>query len=149
MKVNQYLDAAKESLKITSDYALAKTLGIHNGRITEYRKGKTTPDPYIWARLGIILNRDPMEMMAEVELERETKPERLDFWRDFLSRAALVLLFQGLAWHSIGHSQDALADENGMKTDNRIEVSIMRSTNRSARSVCYGENSAVLLRMLV
>lgn len=113
MPVSKFLDEAKEALNVPSDYALAKKLGIHSGRIAEYRQGKSLPDAYVWVRLGIILNRDPMAMQAEVELERETRPERRQFWTDFLSRAARVLLLPVMALHCIGHSPVELTSAHG------------------------------------
>jgi len=91
MKTREYLDAAKTAAKVPSDYALAKKLEISPGAICDVRQGKRGLPLDAVYRLAIILEMDPAQMVAEMEAERETNPGKAEFWRSFLSRAALVL----------------------------------------------------------
>lgn len=94
-KSAELMDALKEKIGITSDYALAKKLGVNQARISAYRHGKEKADFYICVKAGIFLNLDPAKIAAEIELEKEKNEERRGFWRDFLSHstpAALVML---------------------------------------------------------
>jgi len=94
---NELLDNAMKALNVGSDYALAKALDIHNGRIADYRKGKMQPDAYVAARLACALNRDPLELIAEIEAEHARTPKQREWWARFLSQqhlgkaAALVI----------------------------------------------------------
>jgi anti-sigma-K factor RskA len=42
-------------------------------------------------KIAITLQLDPAEVVADIEEQREKNPKRRDFWRSFLSRAALVI----------------------------------------------------------
>ena len=92
MKPSAYLDAVKAQLNITSDYELSKRFGIGNGRIVEMRTGSRPVPLNIAFMIAITLQLDPAEVVADLEEQREKNPKRRDFWRSFLSRAALVLL---------------------------------------------------------
>lgn len=98
MKPTEYLDKAKIALAVQTDYALAKQLEIPTQRIAEYYKGKAWPDAYACAKIGLALKMDPLEVLADVESQREKKESRREFWRGFIGRskkAAAVLL---LGW---------------------------------------------------
>ncbi|NJD23901.1 MAG: hypothetical protein FIB06_00690 [Betaproteobacteria bacterium] len=91
MKAAEYIDAAKERLNVRSDYAIAKKLGIGRNGIPEIRSGKRALPLEAAYHLAIILDKDPAAVIAELQMERETNPQRAEFWRSFLSRAASVL----------------------------------------------------------
>ncbi len=102
MNINALLNDAHRKLKISSDYALSKELGIPEPRISEYRRGIRTPDTYALVRLALTVGRDPLEVIAEVEAEHARSEVKRQFWRDFLSSAsraarlfALVLAIYG------------------------------------------------------
>lgn len=92
MKPSAYLDAVKAQLNITSDYDLAKRFGIGNGRIVMIRNGERPIPLNIAFMIAITLQLDPAEVVADLEEQREKNPKRRDFWRSFLSRAALVIV---------------------------------------------------------
>lgn len=91
MKTREYLDAARTAANVPSDYALAKRLEISRGNLCDVRKGKRGLPLDAIYRLAIILEMDPGQLVAELEAERETNPGKAEFWRSFLSRAALLL----------------------------------------------------------
>ena len=100
MKAAELLDQAKTKTGTKSDYALAKRLNLPKQSLPGIRAG-TRPLPLDTAyRLAIILQQDPAQVVAELAAERETNPERADFWRSFLSRAVMLVatLACTLAW---------------------------------------------------
>jgi len=90
MTPNEYLDAAKQALNITSDYELAKRLEIPRSYVPSIRSGKRHVPVDTAFRLAITLNLDPALVVADLECQREAQGKRGDFWKGFLSRAALV-----------------------------------------------------------
>ncbi len=104
MTPTEYLDTAKAKIGIQSDYELAKRLEIPNANIPGMRRGTRHIPLDVAYKLAIILEIDPAQVVAELEAERETNPARADFWRSFLSRAAVlaVTLACTLAWSFSG-----------------------------------------------
>lgn len=90
MTPNEYLDAAKAAMGITSDHALAKRLEVNSGNIAEIRHGKRGVSVEMAFRLAITLNLDPARVVADLESQREKNEKRKGFWSGFLSRAAMV-----------------------------------------------------------
>lgn len=88
----QYIDAAKAELGIHSDNELAKRFDLHRQRVSACRAGREWPDNYIVMKLAITLKLDPATVLADLESQREKHPDRAQFWRSFLTRAALLVL---------------------------------------------------------
>lgn len=111
MTPSQYLDAAKTKIAIESDYGIAKRLGVPRQSIPAMREGKRPIPLDVAYRIAIILEADPAQVVAELEAERETNPERAEFWRSFLSRAALLAgaIACTLAWSFSGMGASAPA----------------------------------------
>ena len=72
--------------KITSDRKAAIAIGMDAKSINDYRKGRSSPDAYACVRLGLAAGYDPITLIAAVQSEKETKPQRQAFWRDFFQR---------------------------------------------------------------
>lgn len=89
MNTLELLYEAKRKMGVSSDYALAQILEIRKQRMTDYKSGRLLPDTYVLTRLAIILERDPMSLIAEFEAETEKDPVRKEFWKGFLSRQNL------------------------------------------------------------
>jgi hypothetical protein len=111
-KQKELLLECKIKLGIKSDYALAKALEIHSGRISAYMQNKEHPDPYACVRIALILKRDPAEVIAEIESEIEKNPIKKNFWRDFLQhakqaaqRGMLALIFGLTLWGGLATAQ--------------------------------------------
>ncbi|MGE4292653.1 MAG: hypothetical protein AB7E32_10695 [Desulfovibrio sp.] len=83
----ELIDQVKEKTGSRSYYALAQTLEIPEETIASYRRGRTFPDPYACTKFAIVLGQDPVQLIAEMELQREKNERKKDFWRGFLSRA--------------------------------------------------------------
>ena len=102
MKTTELLDAVKAAKGITTDYALAKELGLPTQRISDYYKGRGTryPDEFTCLQIARALGRDYAEVQAAVRIEAEKDESRREVWRDYfksISRqaaaTALSLLF--------------------------------------------------------
>ena len=90
MKATQLLDEAKTRLLLKSDYALAKAADINRSWIPAIRRGERAIPLSMAFWLAITLERDPAQIVAELEEEREKNDTRKAFWRSFLSRASSI-----------------------------------------------------------
>jgi transcriptional regulator with XRE-family HTH domain len=107
MKTAEYLAAVKAKRNITSDYKLAKALGLQQSLVTKYQKGTTVPGPLVAFKIAEILGDQPAAVIADFELERAEKTEKADDaeeWRGFVKKlggaAASILLVMGLGGFS-------------------------------------------------
>lgn len=87
MKPTEYFDAAKERLKLPSDYALAKALELPPQSIPSMRNGTRNIPLDVAFRIAITLELDPAEVVADLESQREKNAKRRGFWQSFVSHA--------------------------------------------------------------
>lgn len=85
-KTTDYLDDAKKTLGIDSDYAMAQFLGVTRMAVSSYRAGKRIIDDYAAAKIAGALGIDAMIVIAAANAEREKTVERKDYWRNFYER---------------------------------------------------------------
>lgn len=100
MRTIELLDAAKKHSHAPSDYALANLLGISRQRLSHWRNERELPDTLGAIKLAAILGRDPIEVIAEIEIERAERANKettADEWRSILTRVKA-----GLAMFIIG-----------------------------------------------
>lgn len=83
----QYLDACKEVLSLSSDYALAQRLDFPKQYVSYWRSGQKAPDAFACTKIAITLNLDPATVIADIQAQAEKNPKRAEFWRSFLARA--------------------------------------------------------------
>lgn len=83
---NHFLDQVKKSHGLTSDYQLAKHLGITQAAVTRYRKKQSTMDNYIALKVAETLSVDPMEIIATANMERTKDQVERDAWKTVLSK---------------------------------------------------------------
>lgn len=69
----EYLDALRVRLGVSSDYALAKRLGVSAQRISNYRTKTHCFDADIALKVADLLGRDRAEVYLDIEAERATK----------------------------------------------------------------------------
>jgi len=122
---SKLLDDLKKKLEVSSDYALAKRLGISVQRISNYRTGRNHFDDLMAYRVAQLLDLDPAELVAQINLERAKRPEEKAAWREILKQlgdaAAVVLL--GL---SLASPQPAPAMPSGGDTTPRYTLCELR-----------------------
>lgn len=92
MKTVDYLDAVKRRLGLPSDYALQKPLGVSKQAISSYRTGHSTFDHIVAGRIAELLDVDPIRVIADVEIERATKPEQRKLWERIAAKVAAGVL---------------------------------------------------------
>jgi plasmid maintenance system antidote protein VapI len=86
-KAKELLLECKIKLGVQTDYKLAQAIGINRGRVSDAMKGKWHLDPFTVVRMALILQRDPAELLAEIELDSEKNQDRQEFWRGFIQHA--------------------------------------------------------------
>ena len=70
----QYLDDVKIKLGISSDYALAKALGVAKQTVSRWSQGKGYFDDDIAIRVAEILGVHPAIILSETHAERSKNP---------------------------------------------------------------------------
>lgn len=81
MNPSEWLDKAKEKLKIESDYKLAKVIGIGNTAISNIRKRNSGMDNYVASRLEDILELERMTIIIDMELQKAKNEEKKRYWQ--------------------------------------------------------------------
>jgi len=109
----ELIDKLKESLGVSSDYAVAKALGITTQRMSNYRTGRNNFDNLMVFKVCDILQIDPGETLVRINAERSKRPAEKQAWEEILKKitstaAALVLVLQGL----LGSPVDAIASQD-------------------------------------
>ena len=120
----QYVADAKRRLDISSDYALAKALGITKQSVALLASGRSVMNNTTAAKVAEILELEPLQVIADCELERGSSPE---LWKRIRAAAAIAgaaLLYAlmaersafDIAWFSAALPMDAsvLAFVHGM-----------------------------------
>jgi transcriptional regulator with XRE-family HTH domain len=104
MKTADYIRAIKEKHGYTSDYAVAKALGVTRQQISQWVNGKNVPSPLIACRIAYILSEQPAAVVADLERERAEKMGKdadVAEWTAVIKKigggAASILLAAGLA----------------------------------------------------
>ena len=94
-RFSELLDQIKQEQGLTSNYALSKKLGINESRISDYYKGMCKPDDYAITRVALMLQIEPIHLLAEIRAEDEKNVTKREFWRNFLRHAAVVTISAG------------------------------------------------------
>lgn len=74
-----YIDELKEKLKISSDYGIAKHLGVTRQNITRVRNGEVLNNGQC-LKIANELKRDPLEVIATARAQNEKNAELKAFW---------------------------------------------------------------------
>lgn len=91
MNTVEYLQQAKKALKIESDYALAKSLGITRSNISSLINGKTTMSDETACKVAAIIGKHAGLVMLDMHRERAATPEQASIWNE-IARGFLSLL---------------------------------------------------------
>jgi len=85
-KTVEYLNRAKEKLGISSDYALAKVLDVHQAIVSQMMSEKKHATEDVAFKLAQILEEDERLVLAEIRAESAPTEKQKDWWRGFSSR---------------------------------------------------------------
>lgn len=86
MNTQQYLQAVKAALGITSDYALAKALHITPSTVSGYRAGRSRIDDDVALTISEILKLNPLVVIASANAERAKTPEQRARWSGVMEK---------------------------------------------------------------
>lgn len=86
MKIRELLDAVKNAKGISTDYALAKTLGLPRARICDYYKGTRTPDEFACLKIAEALGKPLDQIIATVKATSEKDEKRREAWENYMKR---------------------------------------------------------------
>ncbi len=87
MNTNDYLDAIKQRFLLTSDYQIAKKIGISPQRVSKYRNGHDYFGEEVAVTAAELLEIDPGQILADIAAERTKCPAAKAAWQ----RAARML----------------------------------------------------------
>jgi transcriptional regulator with XRE-family HTH domain len=112
VRCRDYLDILKATLKVPSDYALAKQLHVTRSAVSSYRRGKSTFDHVVAARVAKILSIAPVRVIAEAEIERAKTTEQRQVWATIRDAAVVALMALGASTFG-GFNNNAFAAPSG------------------------------------
>jgi transcriptional regulator with XRE-family HTH domain len=110
VKTKDYCRALKVKLGVTSNYALAKALGIRRQRISNYVNGLRVFDNTTAVRVAELLGRDPMKVIADLELERGSDAT---LWQRIRQAVGLLLVSAGAVLVAASLPHPAYAGQGG------------------------------------
>ncbi|MHB1092939.1 hypothetical protein [Thiobacillus sp.] len=106
-QTQQLIEQVRTKLDGATDYRMAQVLDLPTQRISNYVKGKQDADTYACAKIAEILDRDPLEVIAQVEAEAARTEKKRQYWRSFFSgmkrKAHVVALCVTLGFSAAGH----------------------------------------------
>jgi len=105
MNTLELLEAVKERRGITSDYALAKVLGITQSAASSYRTGRSRIDDNVALTVAEILQIHPMQVIAAANAERAKTPEQKARWMELVEKFSVS--FRNLLSPWDGHERRA------------------------------------------
>jgi len=141
----QFLDAVRVRHNLTSDYQLAKFLGVHQTTVSNYRTGRSLMDEAMCLKIAAALGLgDPGEVLVAIAHEREKRPEVKRAWERVAKRlaasTAAVLVALGLAGslHNPfrGATQPEADQTTHMRQRRRQYGAVAREWGFEALSIC-------------
>jgi predicted transcriptional regulator len=86
MNTLDLLEAVKARRGITSDYALAKVLGVTQSAVSSYRTGRSRIDDDVALTVAEILQMHPMHVIAAANAERAKTEEQRARWVELMEK---------------------------------------------------------------
>ena len=120
----EFLDAVKARHGLTSDYALARLLGVVPSAIYGYRAGRSHLDEGICLTVAKALDVAPGYVLACVAAERAKRTEVARAWRELAKQAAGVAALVLVAVSGLPYLPDVVAETAAF---NWTDLYIMRS----------------------
>ena len=82
-KANELLDEVKRLKDLSSDYALAKHIGISRALLHYYSKGERSPDQYACMKIAQELNLPLGAVISQVEIDAEKNEQKRHEWEKY------------------------------------------------------------------
>lgn len=112
MKTISYIEEAKRRLGISTDYGIAKELGMTRGAFAHYKTGRRVIDDYTAAKLAELLKINPLEVIAAANAEREKDDRKREFWQKIASGAQAAVVGGTLVFSGLGAIEKPLDNNN-------------------------------------
>lgn len=114
-----YLDLLKVEKSITSDYQLAKLLGISRGRLSNYRNKHHDMDELLALKIEKLLNLKPGTVLLDIQANRSKCPEARKVLHEISQKLAggALAIFLALSLNFAPMSAEA---GQFVRTDNNI-----------------------------
>ena len=90
MTLLEIIEKAKTRANITSDYALAKILGIERQIVSDWKKGKRHPSNEESIKLATLAGLEEMRVIAEIELLTAKNEKKKEFWKSYLESRGIA-----------------------------------------------------------
>ncbi len=101
MELSEIIEKAKNRANITSDYALAKVLGIERQVVSDWKRGKKHPSTDEAVKLATLAGLEDMRVIAEIEMRTAKNEKKREFWKSYIDTrgltAALSVVALGLS----------------------------------------------------
>jgi len=89
-EISQYLEAIKNRYELSSDYALAKKLGIAQPEANLMRRGLKIPKPELCIKMATLLDKNPVELLLIAQ--KDKAPSRAkEYWTLALTAVDVML----------------------------------------------------------
>lgn len=133
-KTQKLIEEVREKMGDVTNYQIAKTLGFHRSAMKRMTEGNQQADAYACTRIALLIGRDPLEVIAEVEAESATTEAKRSFWASFRSglvhtTCGGVLLLTG-SFLAPGQTGMANADDGAGSGTVRIMGSLVQHLRR-------------------
>ena len=137
-QTQQLIEQVRKKLEGATDYRIAQVLDLPTQRLSDYVKGDRAADTYACAKIAEVLDRDPLEIIAQVEAEAARTEKKRQYWRSFFSgmkrRAHGVALLATCGFFASGLPDgNAEAGINSTSHNDRLRSSF-QSTGRKIRA---------------
>jgi transcriptional regulator with XRE-family HTH domain len=86
MNTMDLLEAVKVRRGITSDYALAKALGVSQPTVASYRSGNSRISDDVALTVAEILQLHPLQVIAAANAERAKTPQQKARWEGLMEK---------------------------------------------------------------
>src|SRR6266568_1850520 len=148
----QFLDAVRVRHGLTSDYQLAKFMGMRTQTISRYRNGHTMMDEAMCLKIAAALGVEQGEVLVAIAFEREKRAEVKSAWQRVAQRlasvAGAVILGLGLgpSLHnpSGGTIQPAADQTTHMRQNYLSPVCILRLRSRARAESSFSRRSSAI-----
>lgn len=89
-EISGYFDAVKDRYRLTSDYTLAKKLGIAQPEANLMRRGLKIPKPELCIKIAKLLEKNPVELLLIAQKDK-APPQAKEYWTLALTAVDVML----------------------------------------------------------
>jgi len=89
-EISQYLEAIKDRYELSSDYALAKKLGIAQPEANLMRRGLKIPKPELCIKMATLLDKNPVELLLIAQKDKAPSGAK-EYWTLALTAVDVML----------------------------------------------------------